>query len=128
VSEQLRLHTVTSELETLAPATLTRGRLAGHGLLRRPRAHQRTIVALDIERSTSRPDDVKAELRQTMYALFDAPSVKGALQAAPAPLVLLVSAGLDSFVHTGEPGRAFPPVSMRVGGNEHEGRVSLLPG
>ena len=72
VSEQLRLHTVTSELETLASATLTRGQLAGHGLLRRPRAHQRTIVALDIERSTSRPDDVKAELRQTMYALFDA--------------------------------------------------------
>src|SRR6201999_646891 len=72
VSEQLRLHTVTSELETLASATLTRGQLAGHGLLRRPRAHQRTIVAVDIERSTSRPDDVKAELRRTMYALFDA--------------------------------------------------------
>jgi hypothetical protein len=221
VSEQLRLHTVTSELETLASATLTRGQLAGHGLLRRPRAHQRTIVALDIERSTSRPDDVKAELRQTMYALFDAalraagiqprhrdrfadrgdgflalihpvghppkvllrrvipafglllaernvgrplqrqlrvrivvhagmvfydangcfgetldaafrlldaPSVKGALQAAQAPLVLVVSARLDSFVHIGEPGRASSPVSVHVGGNEHEGRVSLLPG
>ena len=221
VSERLRLHTVTSELETLASATLTRGQLAGYGLLRRPRAHQRTIVALDIERSTSRPDDVKAELRQTMYALFDAalraagiqprhrdrfadrgdgflalihpvghtpkallrrvipafglllaehnvgrplqrqlrvrvvvhagmvfydangcfgetldaafrlldaPSVKGALQAAQAPLVLVVSAGLDGFVHTGEPGRASSPVSVQVGGNEHEGRVSLLPG
>jgi hypothetical protein len=221
VSERLRLHTVTSELETLASATLTRGQLAGYGLLRRPRAHQRTIVALDIESSTSRPDDVKAELRQTMYALFDAalraagiqprhrdrfadrgdgflalihpvghtpkallrrvipafglllaehnvgrplqrqlrvrvvvhagmvfydangcfgetldaafrlldaPSVKGALQAAQAPLVLVVSAGLDGFVHTGEPGRASSPVSVQVGGNEHEGRVSLLPG
>ena len=221
VSERLRLHTVTSELETLASATLTRGQLAGYGLLRRPRAHQRTIVGLDIESSTSRPDDVKAELRQTMYALFDAalraagiqprhrdrfadrgdgflalihpvghtpkallrrvipafglllaehnvgrplqrqlrvrvvvhagmvfydangcfgetldaafrlldaPSVKGALQAAQAPLVLVVSAGLDSFVHTGEPGRASSPVSVQVGGNEHEGRVSLLPG
>jgi hypothetical protein len=221
VSERLRLHTVTSELETLASATLTRGQLAGYGLLRRPRAHQRTIVGLDIERSTSRPDDVKAELRQTMYALFDAalraagiqprhrdrfadrgdgflalihpvghtpkallrrvipafglllaehnvgrplqrqlrvrvvvhagmvfydangcfgetldaafrlldaPSVKGALQAAQAPLVLVVSAGLDGFVHTGEPGRASSPVSVQVGGNEHEGRVSLLPG
>ena len=221
VSEQLRLHTVTSELETLASATLTRGQLAGHGLLRRPRAHQRTIVALDIERSTSRPDDVKAELRQTMYALFDAalraagiqprhrdrfadrgdgflalihpvsrtprvllrrvipafalllaehnvgrplqrqlrvrvvvhagtvfydangcfgetldaafrlldaPSVKGALQAAQAPLVLVVSAGLDGFVHTGESGRAFPRVSVQVASNEYEGRVSLLPG
>jgi hypothetical protein len=220
VSEQLRLHTVTSELETLASATLTRGQLAGHGLLRRPRAHQRTIVALDIERSTSRPDGVKAELRQTMYALFDAalraadiqrrhrdrfadrgdgllalihpdhaprvllrrvipafglllaehnagrpqerqlrvrvvvhagtvfydangcfgetldaafrlldaPSVKGALQAAQAPLVLVVSAGLDGFVHTGESSRVFPPVSVQVAGHEHEGRVSLLPG
>jgi hypothetical protein len=221
VSERLRLHTVTSELETLASATLTRGQLAGYGLLRRPRAHQRTIVGLDIESSTSRPDDVKAELRQTMYALFDAalraagiqprhrdrfadrgdgflalihpvghtpkallrrvipafglllaehnvgrplqrqlrvrvvvhagmvfydangcfgetldaafrlldaPSVKGALQAAQAPLVLVVSAGLDSFVHAGEPGRASSAVSVRVGGNEHEGRVSLLPG
>jgi hypothetical protein len=221
VSEQLRLPTVTSELETLASATLTRGQLAGHGLLRRPRAHQRTIVALDIERSTSRPDDVKAELRQTRYALFDAAlraagiqphhrdrfadrgdgflalihpvghtpkvllrrvipafglllaehnagrpperklrvrvvvhagtvfydangcfgetldaafrlldasSVKGALQAAQAPLVLVVSAGLDGFVHTGEFGRAFVPVSVQVAGHEHEGRVSLLPG
>ena len=30
----------------------------------RPLPYQRTIVALDIERSTSRPDLVKAELRQ----------------------------------------------------------------
>ena len=78
VSEQLHLPTVTSELETLASATLTRGQVAGRGLLRqppilrRPVAHQRTIVALDIERSTSRPDPVKAELRATMYDLFDA--------------------------------------------------------
>jgi hypothetical protein len=221
VAEQLSMPTVTSELETLAAATLTRGQLDGHGLLRRPRAHQRTIVALDIERSTSRPDDVKAELRQTMYALFDAalraagiqprhrerfadrgdgflalihpvgdiskvllrrvipafslllaehnvgrplqrqlrvrvvvhagtvfydangcfgetldaafrlldaPSVKGALQAASAPLVLVVSAGLDGFVRTGESGRAFPRVSVQVASNEYEGRVSLLPG
>ncbi|MGZ6840210.1 MAG: hypothetical protein ACXVHC_07130, partial [Frankiaceae bacterium] len=220
VSEQLRLHTVTSELETLASATLTRGQLAGHSLLRRPRAHQRTIVALDIERSTSRPDDVKAGLRQMMYALFDAalraagiqprhrdrfadrgdgllalihpdhaprallrrvipafglllaehnagrlperqlrvrvvvhagtvfydangcfgetldaafrlldaPGVKEVLRSAQAPLVLVVSAGLDGFVHTAEFGRGFPPVSVQVAGNAHEGRVSLLPG
>jgi class 3 adenylate cyclase len=31
----------------------------------------RTIVALDIERSTSRPDPVKAELRSKTYELFD---------------------------------------------------------
>jgi len=78
VSEQLHLPAVTSELETLASVTLTRRQVAGHGLLRqplllrRPAAHQRTIVALDIERSTSRPDPVKAELRATMYDLFDA--------------------------------------------------------
>ena len=220
VAEQLSMPTVTSELETLASATLTRGQLAGHGLLRRPRAHQRTIVALDIERSTSRPDDVKAELRQTMYALFDAalraagiqprhrdrfadrgdgflalihpdhtprvllrrvipafglllaehnagrplqrqlrvrvvvhagtvfydangcfgetldaafrllgaPSVKGTLQAAQAPLVLVVSTRLDGFAHTRQSGRAFPRVSVQVAGHEHVGRVSLLPG
>jgi hypothetical protein len=68
------------------------------------------------------------ETLDAAFRLLDAPSVKGALQAAPAPLVLVVSAGLDGFVHTGEPGRAFPPVSVQVGGNEHEGRVSLLPG
>jgi hypothetical protein len=32
----------------------------------------RAIVALDIERSTSRPDPVKAELRNRTYELFDA--------------------------------------------------------
>jgi class 3 adenylate cyclase len=31
----------------------------------------RAIVALDIEQSTSRPDPVKAELRRTLYELFD---------------------------------------------------------
>lgn len=34
--------------------------------------HYRSIVALDIERSTSRPDSVKAELRNKTYELFDA--------------------------------------------------------
>jgi hypothetical protein len=34
--------------------------------------HYRAIVALDIERSTSRPDPVKAELRSKTYELFDA--------------------------------------------------------
>jgi hypothetical protein len=227
VSEQFHLHVVASELETLASATLTRRQVAGHGVLslprqaqalRRPQAHQRTVVALDIERSTSRPDLVKAELRATMYDLFDAalraagiqprhrdrfadrgdgllalihpdhaprvllrrvipafalllaehnagrpphrqlrirvvvhaglvhydangcfgetldaafrlldaPSVKGALQAARAPLVLVVSAGLDGSVHPGDIGQAFPPVSVDVAGNRHEGLVRVL--
>ena len=34
--------------------------------------HYRAIVALDIERSTCRPDPVKAELRNKTYELFDA--------------------------------------------------------
>jgi len=34
--------------------------------------HHRAIVALDIERSTSRPDPVKAELRSKTYEMFDA--------------------------------------------------------
>ena len=32
----------------------------------------RAVVALDIERSTNRPDPVKAELRSTLYEAFDA--------------------------------------------------------
>jgi class 3 adenylate cyclase len=34
--------------------------------------YHRAIVALDIERSTSRPDPVKGELRNKIYELFDA--------------------------------------------------------
>ena len=34
--------------------------------------HHRAIVALDIEHSTSRPDPVKAELRNKTYEMFDA--------------------------------------------------------
>jgi len=34
--------------------------------------HHRAIVALDIERSTTRPDPVKAELRNKTYEIFDA--------------------------------------------------------
>jgi hypothetical protein len=34
--------------------------------------HHRAIVALDIERSTSRPDPVKAELRNKTYEMLDA--------------------------------------------------------
>ena len=34
--------------------------------------HYRAIVALDIESSTSRPDPIKAELRNKTYELFDA--------------------------------------------------------
>jgi hypothetical protein len=225
VSEQLALPAITSELETLASATLTRRQVAGHGLLRqplilrRPEAHQRTIVALDIERSTSRPDPVKAELRATMYDLFDAAlraagihprhrdrfadrgdgflalihaadhasrallrrvipafgvllaeyntarppqrqlrvrvvvhagtvfydangcfgealdtafrlldaaRVKQALRTAPAPLVLVVSAGLGESVRPGRIGQAGDLVSVEVGSHRHQGLIQTL--
>jgi hypothetical protein len=225
VSEQLRLPTVTSELETLASVTLTRRQVAGHGLLRqplifrRPTAHQRIIVALDIERSTSRPDLVKAELRATMYDLFDAAlraagihprhrdrfadrgdgflalihgvdhppemllrrvipafgmllaeyntvrpaqrqlrvrvvvhagtvfydangcfgealdtafrlldaaRVKQALRTAPAPLALVVSAGVGESVRPGRIGQAGGLVSVEVAGRWHQGLIQIL--
>jgi len=65
VAQQLHMNTVRSELQTLAFAALIRNQS-----LRPPR--RRVIVALDIERSTSRPDPVKAELRTMLYELFDA--------------------------------------------------------
>jgi len=43
----------------------------GHHLMAAGLPHHRAIVALDIEQSTRRPDPVKAELRRTMYELFD---------------------------------------------------------
>jgi hypothetical protein len=65
VTRQLRLHALSSELQALAFAALIRNqplRLA----------RRRVIIALDIERSTCRPDPVKAELRTMLYELFDA--------------------------------------------------------
>jgi hypothetical protein len=64
-AQQLSMDTIGSELETLAFAALLRNRSA-------PLPCRRAIVALDIERSTSRPDPVKAELRIMLYELFDA--------------------------------------------------------
>jgi HD domain len=64
-AQQLHIDTIGSELETLAFAALIRSRPA-------PAPCHRAIVALDIERSTSRPDPVKAEFRVMLYELFDA--------------------------------------------------------
>jgi hypothetical protein len=64
-ARQFSMAAVASELETLAFATLVRSQPA------RMPCH-RAMVALDIERSTSRPDLVKAELRILLYELFDA--------------------------------------------------------
>lgn len=65
VAQELNMYTVRSELQTLAFAALVRNQP-----LRPPR--RRVIVALDIERSTTRRDPVKAELRTILYELFDA--------------------------------------------------------
>jgi len=65
VAQQLSVHTIRSELQTLALAALIRNRPSYP-------SRRRVIVALDIERSTSRPDPVKAEVRTMLYALFDA--------------------------------------------------------
>jgi HD domain-containing protein len=65
VAEQLRLHTVRSELLALACAALIRSQPPSP-------SRARVIVALDIERSTTRPDPVKRDLRIMLYELFDA--------------------------------------------------------
>jgi hypothetical protein len=70
---------------------------------------------------------VSEQLRlHTITSELDAPSVKEALRGAQAPLVLVVSAQLDGSVHPVEIGQAFPPVSVQVAGNQHEGLVSVL--
>jgi hypothetical protein len=65
VAEQLRLHTVRSELLALACEALIRSRPPSP-------SRCRVIVALDIEQSTTRPDLVKGDLRTMLYELFDA--------------------------------------------------------
>jgi hypothetical protein len=65
VARHLNMAAAGAELEALAFAALRRARPM------RPACH-RTIIALDIEGSTSRPDPVKAELRTMLYELFDA--------------------------------------------------------
>ncbi|HEV2933860.1 MAG TPA: HD domain-containing protein [Streptosporangiaceae bacterium] len=64
VARQLSMGTVGMELQSLAFGALIRNRSSSE-------THQRAIVALDIENSTSRPDPVKAELRIMLYELFD---------------------------------------------------------
>jgi hypothetical protein len=64
VARQLSMDSFRSELQALAFAALIRNRSACS-------THDRAIVALDIESSTSRPDPVKAELRAMLYELFD---------------------------------------------------------
>ena len=64
-ADELRMPAVGAELQSLAFSTLVRAQPVR-------RTTQRTIVALDIERSTSRPDAVKRQLRVMLYELFEA--------------------------------------------------------
>ncbi len=68
--------------------------------------HHRTIFAVDIESSTTRPNPVKAELRRTLYELTDA---------------ALCSAGIcerhrDPFFDHGDGVLAYPPGRTSVRG------------
>ena len=43
----------------------------------------RVIVALDIERSTSRPNPIKGELRNKIYELFEAALTNAGIDTLP---------------------------------------------
>jgi hypothetical protein len=75
VAQQLSMHTVRSQLQALAQAALIRNRPSYP-------SRRRVIVALDIERSTTRPDPVKADLRTMLYELFDAALRSAGVQAS----------------------------------------------
>jgi hypothetical protein len=102
--------------------------LAEHNAGRPPERQLRVRVVVHAGTVFYDSNGCFGEILDAAFRLLDAPCVKGALQAAQAPLVLVVSVGLDGFVHTGQSGRAFPRLSVQVAGHEHEGRVSLLPG
>ena len=99
--------------------------LAEHNAGRPPQRQLRVRVVVHAGTVFYDANGCFGETLDTAFRLLDAPRVKAALQAAQAPLVLVVSAGLDGSVH---PGQAFPSVSVQVAGNQHEGRVSVLPG
>jgi HD domain len=84
VAHQFGMHSVRSELQDLACATLIRNRPPGA-------ARRRAIVGLDIEQSTSRPDPVKAEFRIMLHELFEA-----ALRSAD------IGPDLDPFMDRGD--------------------------
>jgi hypothetical protein len=84
VAQQVSMHAMRLELQALACATLIQNRPPGP-----PR--RRVIVGLDIERSTSRPDPVKAEFRIMLYELFEA-----ALRSAD------IGLGRDPFMDRGD--------------------------
>jgi class 3 adenylate cyclase len=61
--------------------------------------HHRAIVALDIECSTSRPDPVKAELRNKLYGLFDAALCSAGIHSSHRDRFIDRGDGLMALIH-----------------------------
>jgi hypothetical protein len=91
-AEELNLPAIGTELQSLAFATLIRGQSAEP-------PSPRTIVALDIERSTTRPDPVKAELRIMLYELFDAALRSAGIQSEDRDPFMDRGDGLLALIH-----------------------------
>ncbi len=61
--------------------------------------HYRAILALDIERSTSRPNPVKAELRSKIYELFEAALCKAGISTSHRDRFVDRGDGILALIH-----------------------------
>src|SRR6516165_6048722 len=61
--------------------------------------YYRSIVALDIERSTSRPDPIKGELRSTTYELFEAALRKAGIDSCHHDRFIDRGDGILALIH-----------------------------
>jgi hypothetical protein len=127
-AEELRVPTVGAELQSLAFATLVRGQPARA-------TRRRTIVALDIERSTSRPDWVKSQLRIMLYELFDAALRAAGVYAEDRDPFEDRGDGLLTLVHSAEgslAGRVVPTFTKLLNGYnagagpDHQLRIRMV--
>lgn len=110
VAEELRMAAVGAELQTLAFATLIRNQPARG-------SSYRTIVALDIEGSSSRTDPVKAELRVMLYELFEAALRSAGIDAQDRDEFNDLGDGLLAIIHSGGPvGRVMPQLERLLRG------------
>jgi hypothetical protein len=101
-AEKLSMPAIGTELQTLSFATLIRNQVARE-------SSYRTIVALDIEGSTSRADPVKAELRVMLYELFEAALRSAGIDAQDRDEFSDLGDGLLALIHSGSPvSRAMP--------------------
>jgi hypothetical protein len=106
VAEELHMPAIGAELQTLSFATLIRNQVARE-------SSYRTIVALDIEGSTSRADPVKAELRVMLYELFEAALRSAGIDAQDRDEFSDLGDGLLALIHSGSPvSRAMPQLEQ----------------